>query len=40
MTKEEKTVIDEFEGEQSYNKVMNNRKYYITDTSNLLMLTS
>ncbi len=38
MTAEEKTVINEFEGEQSYKKVMNNKKYYITETSSLLML--
>lgn len=40
MTTEEKNVIDEFEGKQSYEKVMNNKDYYITETSNLLMLTS
>jgi hypothetical protein len=38
MTEEEKTVIDEFEGEISYNKVMNNKDYYIVDSSNLLLL--
>ena len=38
MTQEEKQVIDNFEGETSYNKVMSNRDYYIVDTSNLLML--
>lgn len=40
MTEEEKTVINEFEGKESYNKVMFNKDYYIQDTSNLLMLTS
>lgn len=40
MTKEEKEVVNQFEGEQSYSKVMNNKKYYILDTSELLKLTS
>lgn len=38
MSPEEKQVINDFEGELSYNKVMNNRDYYIMDTSKLLML--
>lgn len=38
MTKEESTVIDEFEGETSYNKVMSNPEYFIVETSKLLML--
>lgn len=38
MTQEEKQVINEFEGELSYNKVMNNKDYYIVETSKLLML--
>lgn len=40
MTKEEQTIIDNFEGKESYNKVMKNKKYYLTDftNSNLLML--
>ena len=40
MTPEEKSVINEFEGEQSYNKVMANKTYYILNTSELLKLTS
>lgn len=40
MTKEEKTVIDEFEGSESYAKVMQNKNYYITETMGLLALTS
>jgi hypothetical protein len=40
MTNEEKEVINQFEGEQSYNKVMTNKSYYIMDTSELLQLTS
>jgi hypothetical protein len=40
MTTEEKTVIDDFEGEQSYNKVMANKEYYIVETSKLLMLAN
>lgn len=38
MTAEEKAVIDEFEGEKSYNKVIQNKDYYITETLKLLML--
>jgi hypothetical protein len=38
MTTEEKSVIDEFEGELSYSNVMNNTEYYIVETSKLLML--
>jgi hypothetical protein len=38
MTQEEKQVINEFEGELSYNKVMNNQDYYIVETSKLLKL--
>ncbi|MCY8328860.1 DUF4942 domain-containing protein [Bacillus spizizenii] len=40
MTTEEKDVINDFEGEQSYSETLNNRSYYIIDTSKLLMLTS
>jgi phospholipid N-methyltransferase len=40
MSREEKEIINEFEGEQSYNKVMTNVKYFIMDTSELLKLTS
>jgi len=38
MTKEEKTIIDEFEGKESYNNVMNNKDYFLVETSKLLML--
>ena len=38
MTPEEKTVIDEYEGVESYNKVLANKDYYIVETSKLLML--
>ena len=38
MTKEEKTVIDEFEGKDSYANVMSNKDYFIVETSKLLML--
>lgn len=38
MAPEEKAVVDEFEGEQEYSKVMGNTGYYICNTSNLLML--
>ena len=38
MTTEEKAVVNEFEGEKEYNKVMSNRKYYLFDGNNLNML--
>ena len=38
MTQEEKQVVNEFEGEQSYKKVMLKKDYYIVETSKLLML--
>lgn len=38
MTEEEKAVIDEFEGEESYNKTLANRDYYLSGASNALML--
>jgi hypothetical protein len=38
MDEEERQVIREFEGEVSYQKVMNNRNDYIIETSKLLML--
>lgn len=38
MTEEEKSSINEFEGETSYNKVMSNKDYYIVENSKLLML--
>lgn len=40
MTSEEKQVIDEFEGKESYNKVMMNQSYYLVKTEELLRLTS
>jgi hypothetical protein len=40
MTAEEKEVVNEFEGEQSYNKVMKNKSYYFVDANELLKLTS
>lgn len=39
MTTEEKTVINEFDGnEAEYNKTMQNRKYYLFDSNSVLML--
>lgn len=38
MTQEEKQVINEFEGEHSYNNVMKNKDYYIVDKQELLKL--
>lgn len=40
MTREEKEVIDQFEGKESYNNVMNNQSYYLVKTEELLKLTS
>lgn len=40
MTAEEKTIINEFEGKDSYNNVMENKEYYIMNTEELLRLTS
>jgi hypothetical protein len=40
MTAEEKAVINEFEGEKSYNDVMKNKSYFIMKTEELLKLTS
>jgi hypothetical protein len=36
----EREVIDQFEGKESYNKVMNNQSYYMLKTDELLRLTS
>ena len=38
MTEEEQQVINEFEGELSYSRVMNNPQNYILQTNQLLML--
>ena len=38
MTTEEKTVVNEFEGETEYNKVMLNTGYYLFDENNLNLL--
>jgi hypothetical protein len=38
MTKEEQTVINEFEGKESYNKVMLNKDYYIYNPNSILLL--
>lgn len=38
MTQEEKAVVNDFEGELSYNKVMDSSGYYITDLSKTLMI--
>ncbi|MGD7047045.1 DUF4942 domain-containing protein [Rossellomorea marisflavi] len=40
MSKAEKDVIDNFEGKESYNKVMQNKGYFIQDTKELLKITS
>ena len=38
MTEEEKAVVNEFEGEKEYNKVISNKDYYLFDESNLNLL--
>lgn len=38
MSTEEKAVVDDFEGEAEYNKVMCNSDYYLADTNTMLML--
>lgn len=38
MTEEEKAVVNEFEGEKEYNKVMLNTSYYLFDGNNLNLL--
>lgn len=38
MADEEKTVIDDFQGKEAYEKVCANSEYYLMDTSNLLQL--
>lgn len=38
MTQEEKQVINEFEGEKSYNQTMTNSKYFLFDGNNIALL--
>ena len=38
MTAEEKAVVNEFEGEKEYNKVITNKEYYLFDGNNLNLL--
>ncbi len=38
MTTEEKAVVNEFEGEKEYNKVISNSKYYLFDENSLNLL--
>lgn len=38
MTTEEKAVVNEFEGEKEYKKIMSNRNYYLFDRNNLNLL--
>jgi hypothetical protein len=40
MTREEQEVINQFEGKESYNNVLNNQSYYILKTEELLKLTT
>lgn len=34
MSNEEKAVIDSFQGEKEYNKIMNNSDYYLAPVTN------
>lgn len=34
MSSEEKAVIDSFQGEKEYNKIMNNSDYYLAPVTN------
>ena len=38
MSAEEKAVVNDFEGEKEYNKVISNKKYYLFDGNNLSLL--
>ena len=38
MTQEEKTVVDNFQGEEEYENVIANKDYYMFDSSSVLML--
>lgn len=38
MTTEEKAVVNDFEGEKEYNKVISNKEYYLFDGNNLNLL--
>lgn len=40
MEPEEKAVVDDFEGEQEYNKVVRNKGYYLFSTESVLLLES
>ena len=38
MTQEEQAVVDDFQGEEAYNKVMANQSYFLVETQELLQL--
>lgn len=40
MTKEEKAVIDDFEGQESYSQTMQNTSYFLFDSAKIPMLTA
>lgn len=40
MTQEEKAVVDDFEGQESYSKTMQNTDYFLFDSSKIPMLTA
>ena len=40
MTAEEKAVIDEFEGKESYQKTMANTNYFIVESNDLLQIAA
>ncbi len=38
MTDKEKSIIDSFEGEESYNEMFNNKQYYLYNPSQMLAI--
>ena len=38
MTQEEQSVVDEFQGEEAYHKVMANKSYFLVETQEMLQL--
>lgn len=38
MTEEEQAVIDDFQGETQYEKILSNKKYYLTENTSILMI--
>lgn len=38
MTQEEQSVVDDFQGEEAYHKVMANKSYFLVETQEMLQL--